>query len=443
MSTNSPMWLLMLRVIVTAVIGFAINNELIGSDFRSKTHRIVCYCIWLIIGAVNLLPMQRQDFGVMADKIWLYSLVPIAVSYLICVKTPFFQMLTFWSTALLCFLTCCAVGIMTGMLFSGSVAADIAGRLLSCAGIIWFYRARVRKLILQFKQSIHTHWRVIWVPLFLCAMLVHRTLFYPSVLEISTERLMTLGITFLLSAFLFLVIYLTFDEVKLNTEKSQESRIVKVQTDMLLEQYNSMREREEMMRVYRHDQRNHIATMQSLLWYNKVDEALKYLGEMQAALDQATAGQMYCKNPFVNALLNYHVANAKKLGIHVFCTAVLDQGLCIEDKELCVMLSCMLENAQAACSGLPQEQRPGYIRLVVQQDEAQIVVRCENPYSGDIHFDESGLPVSDKPGGGIGIRSIAGIVEKYHGMLHVQGKGEVFKVFFTIPLTAPENAEKQ
>ena len=38
-----------------------------------------------------------------------------------------------------------------------------------------------------------------------------------------------------------------------------------------------------------------------------------------------------------------------------------------------------------------------------------------NPCEGIVTFGDDGLPVSDKPGHGIGLSSVAATVERYHG----------------------------
>lgn len=61
--------------------------------------------------------------------------------------------------------------------------------------------------------------------------------------------------------------------------------------------------------------------------------------------------------------------------------------------------------------------------------EAQaIMMEITNPYAGKVAFDREGLPVSDKPGHGIGTRSIVAFAEKYDALCRFQAEDGWFKV---------------
>ena len=83
----------------------------------------------------------------------------------------------------------------------------------------------------------------------------------------------------------------------------------------------------------------------------------------------------------------------------------------IAESDLCVLLANALENALHACAGL--EHGSIVVQTYVQSEKffLQVVNDCPGP----VQFNR-GVPVTDRPGHGVGVRSICAIVERYGGM---------------------------
>ena len=76
------------------------------------------------------------------------------------------------------------------------------------------------------------------------------------------------------------------------------------------------------------------------------------------------------------------------------------------------MLANCVENAVCACANLPAQKQ---IDILVKYTPGVLAMQIKNPYTGTIDFDNEGLPLSTHPEGGIGIRSVLMIVQKYSG----------------------------
>ncbi|MDE8702020.1 GHKL domain-containing protein [Adlercreutzia equolifaciens] len=87
--------------------------------------------------------------------------------------------------------------------------------------------------------------------------------------------------------------------------------------------------------------------------------------DMPAALElmhravglSGSAGESYCENRVVNALVMMKMRRCKELGVHASCTLVVPEQLRILDVDLCAAFSNLLDNAINACAAVPEEER--------------------------------------------------------------------------------------
>ena len=100
----------------------------------------------------------------------------------------------------------------------------------------------------------------------------------------------------------------------------------------------------------------------------------------------------------------------------------LDKTLCVSDVDLVCLFSNILENAVHGCA---QTLKPRKIKIVAQQKNSMILLKCENSCIDDIRF-YNGIPQA-KDHEGIGVESILNIVEKYNGDVHFTANNGVFE----------------
>ena len=63
-----------------------------------------------------------------------------------------------------------------------------------------------------------------------------------------------------------------------------------------------------------------------------------------------------------------------------------------------------------ACKALPQERRTISCKVISYPN---LMLELRNPCAREVVFDSDGLPLSDSPGHGLGVRSIAAFCQKY------------------------------
>jgi hypothetical protein len=102
----------------------------------------------------------------------------------------------------------------------------------------------------------------------------------------------------------------------------------------------------------------------------------------------------------------------------------------IDPMELSALFANAFENAYEGCLRLPDEVEK-YIRVEASYNRKRLAVGFTNSCIHDIRF-ENDMPVSQKQGGGIGTRSMAYTVLRFHGTQYFNAKDGVFTARFIL-----------
>ena len=124
---------------------------------------------------------------------------------------------------------------------------------------------------------------------------------------------------------------------------------------------------------------------------------------------------LYREGKRANLILSAFAGRAKKSGIGMNIQGALPPVLSITDSDLCVLLSNALENALCACREIAASGTDCTIDVQFYQRDGKLFLQVVNPCREDIPF-EDGIPITDRPGHGIGVQSICTIVQRYGGL---------------------------
>ncbi|MBE5905861.1 MAG: GHKL domain-containing protein [Lachnospiraceae bacterium] len=177
---------------------------------------------------------------------------------------------------------------------------------------------------------------------------------------------------------------------------------------------NSMKERlnasEELLsqdRTMRHDRRHFEALILALIQDGRVEEARKCLEERLA--QEPHSCRRYCDNTTVNAALMHYVTMAERNHIKVTVAANIPYHPGVDEMQLAIAISNLLENAIHGCLRVPEAQR--FIEIRARFKE-QLLLEIVNSCDGKQTFDEEGRPLAAEEGHGIGTKSVLDFVEK-------------------------------
>ncbi len=210
-----------------------------------------------------------------------------------------------------------------------------------------------------------------------------------------------------------------------------QAREFTVQMDALRRDYELLQRKLELGRGYRHDQRHHMLALSALLQEGKTEAALDYVSDWQGQLTQVES-RSWCKNAAVNAVLSVYVAQAEAADCAVEAEVSLPEALPVEELDLCVALANALENAIHACQA-QSDGAPRRVKLELALTDRRLTLHVENSCEKAVEFDANGFPTGERrPGHGQGLKSIAAVAKKYHGMLQCDWAQGVFTLWLVL-----------
>lgn len=180
----------------------------------------------------------------------------------------------------------------------------------------------------------------------------------------------------------------------------------------------------------RHDMRQHIAAVYSLLAEKNYSRAEAYAAAYMEENQEITLTPV-CDNEVADTVIRYYMALAEQDGVVATVDVVLPTVLPgVTDTDLCVLLGNLFENALNACRQLQNEENR-WVELWVAPKESAIrktlLVSVRNSFNGRAITDKEGNFLSTKSDeGGLGLSSVRAVAEKYQGVARFHAEGRVF-----------------
>lgn len=196
-------------------------------------------------------------------------------------------------------------------------------------------------------------------------------------------------------------------------EQTQE--ILNMQVAQAVREIEALRESQQKTKEYRHDLRHHMQYLSNCIENGQLERAQRYIHEIYSEIE---AGRVtaFCENEAANLIFSAFAQRAKEDDIPMQIKTGISQNISVCESDLCVILSNALENALHACQGQKEKGLPGSIEVSAYEDHGKFFLQFINSCDeNDITF-YRGLPVTNKAGHGIGVRSICAIVERYNGI---------------------------
>lgn len=182
----------------------------------------------------------------------------------------------------------------------------------------------------------------------------------------------------------------------------------------------------------RNDLRYHNAQIMEYLEKGDIESSISYLRTYDASILEPILPQ-YCQNLIVNAVLHRYVRMAQAEEIFCRIEAVIPEVLPFSEQEICILFGNLLDNACEAC----RKAEKGVSRILsvsAKVEDAQLLLEIKNTAMKTVLFDDQGLPLPARPGGGIGIKNITEVIKKHGDMIRFQQLYGIFTVQLMIHL---------
>lgn len=201
---------------------------------------------------------------------------------------------------------------------------------------------------------------------------------------------------------------------------------VKNQADM----YRSVYDNYELQRKRAHEYKNQIMCMEALLQKKEYGELEKYITEIGGKLTD-TDSNINTNNTLIDAIINTKFREMEEQGILLVMKFNEMADLWMEDEDVVVILSNLLNNAIEACEKC--EEKTVKMKLMKESDD--IIISVRNTYNGEIVMkgDKIQTSKSDKAEHGLGIKNVIEAVEKYGGSYSINHDEKEFAFSICIP----------
>jgi hypothetical protein len=228
----------------------------------------------------------------------------------------------------------------------------------------------------------------------------------------------------------------------INRQYEVEKELAKLkseQAELLERDYTAVNRAYQVNARLFHDFHNHIGVLRQLLTREKYGEAVRYLDELQAPIQNLTA-TVWTGDETADYLINSKAAAAEADGIRFHVQVEFPRHTNIRSVDLCAILGNLLDNAVEAARQVP-EQSDQTVSLTIRRIHQMLVIKVENSFAAAPVQENGELKTTKTEGGlhGWGLKSAQTAAEKYDGMVQAGVSGEVFRAVATLSYQGMED----
>ncbi|WP_300676844.1 sensor histidine kinase [uncultured Gemmiger sp.] len=217
----------------------------------------------------------------------------------------------------------------------------------------------------------------------------------------------SLALLFLLGWF-YAVFLLMATSLNHNIKLQQENHFLSMQR----EQYENLQSAIEEARQARHDMRHYFNQLSVLAEEGDLDGIKTYLTGATGKIPNLDMS--FCANRAADSVLGYYCALAKRESIPFHTQIDLPETVPVDEIDMCLVLSNLLENAlEASLRTTPARRRIKVTAYI--HGGRRLLIQVENTFDGEVREKKGVFQSSKRRGDGVGIQSVRRIAEKTNG----------------------------
>jgi sensor histidine kinase regulating citrate/malate metabolism len=205
-----------------------------------------------------------------------------------------------------------------------------------------------------------------------------------------------------------------------------DSMLLEQQYKLQIKYFEDIEKCRDNIRAIKHDIGNHLFCIQHFLENGHLEEARNYLNNID---EKIVSNDMFSNsgNLVIDALLNSKYELFVQEGIEIEKTIIVPQKLKIDNLDLCVVLSNVIDNAIEACKKIKSGKKS--IWLSVDYKKELLFINIINTYEQEIKQINNRFITTkkDKENHGIGLQNVKSTVAKYNGYIKFDIKDGLFE----------------
>lgn len=225
-------------------------------------------------------------------------------------------------------------------------------------------------------------------------------------------------------------------------EKNKKLQEIQLASSLEQEHYQNLMHTTAELREMRHDAKNYLAVLRSLISAGKTKEAEEYLDSFTQFYD-AQPPLLATGNLVLDSIITEKLMICRKEKIQVDYTIHFPADCPLTDLELCSLIGNLFDNAIEAVRKIPGKGRN--ISFNIKPYKNMFSLFISNTYSG-VYLLQDGVLQTTKSSGdteshGLGLKRVQDMITKYNGFLKIDPGEKKFTVNIMIPLRESGAAE--
>ena len=223
----------------------------------------------------------------------------------------------------------------------------------------------------------------------------------------------------------FIMIYL-YDTLSATYIGKMKIEFIEREKEYYHEQSELLQKTHNDLKTFRHDEKNRLLVLRQLIENDKKEKAMEYLSKINEKLCHKEIFSS-TGNIALDSILNYKLSFAHENGIEVCTDIFIPKDIPIEDDDIVIIFSNLLDNAIEASARLKEKR---YIEVRVKYEKNYLQLRISNRFDF-ILKQVDGKMITRKENSsihGIGISSVQSVVNKYEGLIELKQEEDMFIV---------------
>lgn len=417
----------LLRAVITDIMLILLLSTMATPKYKSKFLYIFVTTIILVVN------VSANSYFFLTENYTAVFYVDLAMLIVlgIALKPLFTDKIMQWLFSYVTMLNIYIAVVFLSYLFRGIFPDPGYGivflRLILFSGIIFVFHKWVSKLY----HNVLDYWHIYMLPILSLLACFLEYLFGGNIEEMLVNNYVPLMFLILLGLSIYISIIHSLKTITKQYAMREENQKMQAEREYLQLAAGNMSRRLKLMEEVSaqnsrtaHDRRHFNNVLLELLEQGKTSEAVVLLGNNYQTGTKIS--RVYCENYTVNAAVNHYAALAEQAGIPAEIALDIPGDLTVDELELSLVVSNLMENAIQACERLSESRNP-YIRFT-SRSVGRLLLEMENACVDGVMLDQSGYPVAREKDHGIGSKSVVAFVKKYDGELLYKIENGVFRV---------------